>query len=124
MGATARSWWLSALLGLALLAPACLSPTLPLPPPEEPDSVELADDGVWHVRGSCTSGALVLVQNLATGAIDGIEDKDADGRYFLRVPGELCDPAEVFEVIDNDTSDRTPFLLEPTLNGLPTGECR
>lgn len=123
MRVTTRRRWLSLLLGLALAAPACLSPTLPLPPPEEPDGIELAEDGLWHVRGSCTPGAMVLVQNLATGAIDGIEDKNADGRYFIRVPGELCDPAEVFEVIDDTTSDRTFFLLEPKGDGLPGSSC-
>lgn len=112
-------------LGLLCVAlAACLSPTLPLPPPEEPDSVGLSDDAdIWEVRGQCTPGALVLIQNLATGLIVGIEDRDADGRYFLRVEGQLCDPAEVSEIIDTTSSDETFFLLEPRINGLPQGDC-
>jgi hypothetical protein len=107
---------------LALLA-ACLSPTLPLPPPEEPDTIGLSADGVWEVRGLCTPGAVVLVQNLATGLIWGVEDKDGDGHYFVRVEGELCDPADVSELFGTTTSDGTFFLLETRISGLAQGEC-
>ena len=63
------------LLALALWAAglaACLSPTLPLPPPEEPTSISAsAVEGYWDVRGQCTPGAVVLVKNVATGVIAG-----------------------------------------------------
>lgn len=111
-------------LALPLAFAACLSPTLPLPPPEEPDSVGLSGDpNIWEVRGQCTPGALVLIQNLATGNIVGVEDQDADGRYLIRVEGQTCDPAEVSEIIGSSSSDETFFLLEPRINGLPQGDC-
>jgi hypothetical protein len=103
---------------------ACLSPTLPLPPPEEPDAISASDEeGVWEVRGSNTPGAVVLVKNLNTGVIAGSEDKDGDGRYFIRIAGSLCDGAEVSEIIGDDTSDSTFFLLEDVVNGEPAGDC-
>ncbi len=111
-------------LALPVVFAACLSPTLPLPPPEEPDGVGLSGDpDIWEVRGQCTPGALVLIQNLATGLIVGVEDQDADGRYLVRVEGQTCDPAEVRELIGNASSDGTFFLLETRINGLPQGDC-
>jgi hypothetical protein len=114
------------LIGLlfAIGAGACLSPTLPLPPPEEPDSISQgSEDGFWDVRGSNTPGSVVLVKNLSTGLISGVEDKDGDGRYFVRVAGELCDGAEVYEIVGTDTSDATFFILEDVVNGQPAGDC-
>src|SRR5687767_13877147 len=94
------------LLGLFGIA-ACLSPTLPLPPPEEPDSITTSEEGVFEVRGSNTPGSVVLIKNVNTGVISGVEDKDSDGRYFIRVEGETCDGAEVYEIVGTDTSDTT-----------------
>jgi hypothetical protein len=103
---------------------ACLSPTLPLPPPETPDAVGASvDAGVWEVRGSCTPGATVLIRNVNTGVISGTEDKNNDGRYFIRVDAEACDGAEVFEIVDTTTSDASFFLIEPTTNGVGDGSC-
>ncbi len=112
--------------GVCLALTACLSPTLPLPPPEEPDGVAMSstEEGVWDIRGSSTPGAVVLIKNVSTGIIAGTEDDDGDGRYFIRVEGDLCNGAEVQELIGNDTSDTTFFLLEPRVNGEPSGECR
>jgi hypothetical protein len=111
------------LFTLGLLATgfvACLSPTLPLPPPEAPTGVTASsDDGFWDVRGQCTPGAVVLVKNLATGVIAGTEDDDADGRYFVRIEGELCDPAEVSEIVEDESSDATYFVLQPVTNSEP-----
>ena len=101
----------------------CLSPTLPVPPPDAPENVGLGDDGLWEVRGRCTPGAIVLVRNLDTGAITGVEDRDANGRYLVRVAGELCARAEVWELIGDDVSGATFFLLEPKDDGLATGSC-
>jgi hypothetical protein len=105
---------------------ACLSPTLPLPPPEEPTSIGLSstDEGVWDVRGQCTPGAVVLIKNLGTGVIAGTEDDDADGRYFVRVEGEQCDRAEVWQIIDDDATDSTFFILQPLSNGVADETCQ
>lgn len=112
-----------AILATSSLA-ACLSPTLPLPPPEAPDAIAMSEEiGVWEVRGTNTPGSVVLVKNLNTGVIAGAEDKDSDGRYFIRIAGSLCDAAEVYEIIGTDTSGTTFFLLEGLVNGEPAGDC-
>jgi hypothetical protein len=110
-------------VAIALSLGACLSPTLPLPPPEQPDGIAQTEPGMWDVRGSNTPGSVVLVKNLNTGVIAGIEDKDADGRYLVHVEGDLCDAAEVYEIIGNDTSDSTFFVLEDVVSGEPVGDC-
>ncbi|MEZ4440893.1 MAG: hypothetical protein R3B72_17480 [Polyangiaceae bacterium] len=118
-----RRLWLK-LAALSLGLTACLSPTLPLPPPDEPSSIGLGEDGLWAVRGECTPGAVVLVKNLETGVIAGTEDDDLDGRYVVRIEGQACDTAEVSQLIDRDSSDATFFVLQPVLNGVPDGTCQ
>ncbi len=116
------------LLGSLLVASTsgCLSPTLPLPPPEEPDAISESGtaDGFWEVRGTCTPGARVLVKNLATGVIAGTDDKDHDGHYFIRIEAEICDAAELYEVVGNSTSDGTFFVIQPQVNGQPDDSCQ
>jgi hypothetical protein len=115
---------LGGLAGLtACLGTGCLSPTLPVPPPDAPEHISLGADGMFELRGSCTPGALVLVKNLDNGTISGVEDRDANGRYFLRLAAEICSRAEIWEVIDDDVSGRTFFVLEPKIAGEPSGDC-
>jgi hypothetical protein len=103
---------------------ACLSPTLPLPPPEAPDAIAASETaGFWDVRGTCTPGARVLIKNLRTGVVTGRDDQSNTGRYFIHMPAELCDQAEVTEVVGTHTSDATFFVIEPVTNGLGDGSC-
>ncbi len=112
----------TALVGAA--APGCLSPTLPLPPPDEPESIAFSDDDRWQVRGACQPGATVLVKNTATSSIVGVEDRSRSGRYFIEVEGDPCDRAEVWQLVDGESSTATGFLLEERVNGLPVdGSC-
>lgn len=114
-----------ALLVLGATPIACLSPTLPLPPPGPPEGVNQgADEGFWDVRGHCTQGARVLIKNLGTGVIAGTEDADGDGRYFIRIEAQLCDAGEVSEVVGTNSSDTTFFLFEPTVAGIGDGTCQ
>ena len=116
---------------LALLAVGgCLSPTLPLPPPDAPVSItELTPqteggESTWIVRGACTPGTIVLVENLETGRIDGVEDDDFDGRYSLVVTAKRCARADVWLLFEDTQSSRTGFLVAPTTNGtLVSNEC-
>jgi hypothetical protein len=103
---------------------ACLAPTLPLPPPEEPLSIQPAGaDGQWTIQGNCTQGALVLLTNERTGAIVGFEDRALDGRYAVEMTAEACDPATVFELVGDDVSTATPFLIREVLNGIEQTAC-
>ena len=106
----------------ALLA-SCLSPTLPLPPPAEPDSIlPGSEKGVWSIRGNCSPGAIVLINNLNSGTITGTEDRDHNGRYFVQVPAEECDVAEVWELIDTTVSNSTYFVIQEVTAGLPNDD--
>ena len=93
---------------------ACLSPTLPLPPPEEPDSMQpSADDPeVWIVSGSCQPGALVTVFNEDTGKGAVAEDTDRTGRYAVELRATRCDLAWVSQVLGEDASGRTSFVVQ------------
>ncbi|MCC6523934.1 MAG: hypothetical protein IT373_14845 [Polyangiaceae bacterium] len=104
---------------LGVLGPAaCLSPTLPLPPPEAPDYLTAAaEPGVWRIGGTATAGAMVLVRNERTGVIVGVED--ADGSYLVTVEAERCDTASVFEVLGTHASESTYFIVRETVNGVP-----
>lgn len=111
-------------LSAGVFAAACLSPTLPLPPPEAPDSIAMSQElGMWDIRGSCTPGARVLITNPRTGVITGREDTDNDGRYFIQIDADLCDNAEVSEVVGGKTSDSTFFVVEPVTNGMGDDSC-
>ena len=110
--------------GCASLTKGCLGPTLPLPPPEAPEQIALANgqSNVWNVRGFCSRGAVVLVENLKTGRITGVSDDSASGSYLVQVEGTPCDEAAVWELLGDDVSERTFFLLQPLQNGLPEDE--
>jgi hypothetical protein len=118
--------WLVRLTGVAAVASvgACLSPTLPLPPPAAPDQIgaSTAEPGVWDIRGTCDPGAVVLVKNLRTKTIAGVEDRDANGRYLVRIEAEQCDPAVVWEIIGTTVTEATGFTIETVVNGTPAAD--
>jgi hypothetical protein len=109
-----------AMLLLALFSASCLSPTLPLPPPEAPDFIESLAGGEWSVRGECTPGAIVLVKNNATGVIAGITDIDRDGRYTVTIKANECDLAQVWENINGTVTSATAFVVRPQVKGVPS----
>lgn len=115
---------LALLLSLSATLVSCLEPTLPLPPPDVPDSIVLSTDSdtEWLVRGHCSPGALVLIKNLDTGHIAGIEDTAATGRYLIRLSATECDEAMVFELIGNTMSPSAYFTVEPSANGIANGD--
>jgi hypothetical protein len=106
---------------LALLASSCLSPTLPLPPPEQPDTINAGTTpGTWDVFGQCTPGALVTVFNEKTGKGVVVEDRSATGHYVVTLEGTQCDVAYVKEEISGDESAPTSFVLAPHKPGDPS----
>ena len=58
--------------GIGALLTGCLSPTLPLPPPEPPE-VEHVGVGLYELRGSLPMPGSVYVRNERTGDITGKE---------------------------------------------------
>ncbi|MDI1451214.1 hypothetical protein [Polyangium sp. 6x1] len=94
--------------------PGCLSPTLPLPPPEAPDTIspQAATPGMWTISGSCLQGAIVIVFNERTGAGSVVEDRDGDGRYEVTIEAEVCDLAWVAQDLGEDESARATFVVQ------------
>jgi len=100
------------------LAAACLSPTLPLPPPDAADNIETGSiDTEWIVRGACVEGAEVVVLNEATGIGAAFEDRDGFGHYSVVIKGNRCDLVSVRQSVGNESSNETTFVLQETTNG-------
>lgn len=103
----------------AALGGACLSPTLPLPPPEEPTAIELLGDGeTWSIRGRASEGAQVIVLNEATGRGVVFEDRERAGTYTVVLPATACDLASVSIVLDGEASGSTSFVVQERQGGV------
>src|SRR5690349_18742163 len=96
----------------ALLGASCLSPTLPLPPPDV-ESVQDAGRTQWTVAGSCAPGAVVSIFNDTQNKGVLIEDTDLSGKFVVTVTADLCDVGWVSQVLGTETSTEAPFLFEP-----------
>ncbi|MGK3993391.1 hypothetical protein [Sorangium sp. So ce1024] len=105
-------------LATSLLAgAACLSPTLPLPPPEPADTMRPSDtEGMWLISGNCTPGARVSVFNERTqrGVIE--DDVDRNGRYHVEIEAKLCDTLLVWQELQEGSgaqeSEAQRFVVE------------
>lgn len=107
--------WASSLL-LSLVS--CLSPTLPLPPPEEPSSISENADGTWQVAGSCLEGAEVILLNESTARGVVVVDQDATGHYSIAVPGDACDVIILSQSASDEVSGETRFTLRAVEGGV------
>jgi len=105
---------LGLLATLACVASSCLSPTLPLPPPEEPDTVQpLAHDpDVWTVGGTCIPGAIVEVFNDTQSVGSVFADDQRTGRYSVEVRAKRCDLAWVKQDVEDESSGQTSFVIQ------------
>jgi hypothetical protein len=111
MSKTRLAW-----VGVLLLG-ACLSPTLPLPTPEEPGTISDLTDGAWSLTGRCIEGAQVIGYNDSTGRGSVYIDRATDGTYTLSIEGEACDVVVIQQVVGDEASGETRVLLQPTENG-------
>ncbi len=103
-----------------LVFAGCVSPTLPLPPPDAPSGfVVQTATGEWTVTGSCLQGALVTVFNEETGQGSVVEDRDHDGLYEVKIKAQRCDAGWVQQALGQDVSAPTTFVFMEKVNGLP-----
>jgi hypothetical protein len=96
----------------ALLGASCLSPTLPLPPPDV-ESVQSAGAKQWTIAGSCIPGAVVSVFNDTQDQGVLVEDTTFSGRFVVELTADLCDSGWVSQVSKTETSVEVPFVVEP-----------
>ena len=99
-------------LGIALLLPsACLSPTLPLPPPGRPDTIEGPDpDGNVRIQGTVPPHGTAYVLNRSTdiGAFQRTRD---DGRYDLVLGALAGDEVLLWYSLDRENSQTVRFEI-------------
>jgi hypothetical protein len=113
-----------ALVPLAIIAStaSCLSPTLPLPPPDQPEAIFQDATGLWQISGTCIKGAFVTVFDTVSHRGVVIEDVNQTGTYHVALPGQACDLVWVSQsVTDEEASPPTEFVLQGFANGEPTG---
>jgi len=110
---------LTALAVSLLAAAACLSPTLPLPPPEDPDTIQPSAEhsGYWRVSGECYTGAMVTLFNDRTRKGVVVEDTDRNGRFSVEIEADVCDLVMISQEVVTDengleTSSTSSFVIE------------
>lgn len=108
-----------AVAGVVALVGGCLSPTLPLPPPDVPNTVTSAADELWAIQGTCVPGAEVVVLDEATGVGVVFVDLQRTGQYTVEIHAKLCDYVTVSQSARNEDSGKTGFLVQPIANGTP-----
>lgn len=90
----------------ALISVGCLSPTLPLPPPDKPDVEGPDQDGYVTLTGVVPAYALAQALNLRTGEIAG-QVTDETGYYQFRLRAEVDDECVFWY---NDDTERSPSV--------------
>jgi hypothetical protein len=97
------------LFAAGLLLVGCYSPTLPLPPPSEPE-VTVQADGQYRFVGKVEPGAEVVAlnrhSNLMFGQLTG-----GDGAYDFLVLGDSEDRIQFWYVVGKDQSPSITVLL-------------
>jgi hypothetical protein len=102
------------LVGLALAA-GCLSPTLPLPPPAQPE-VATVGQGLVELSGNVPEpNAEVFAANDTTELYAG-SHADTTGAYRFRIGAEPGDPMRLWYVVGMEKSDTVAFAIPD--NGL------
>jgi hypothetical protein len=97
----------------ALLATACLSPTLPLPPPSRPTVEGPDQQGQVVLDGNVLGGATVYAANTRTGELRGQLYTGDDGHYRIQIGAEVGDELEVWYSIGTDQSPSIVFKVDP-----------
>jgi hypothetical protein len=104
------------LLAGALVAVACYSPTLPLPPPGKPEvSSIVGQPGYYRLVGRVQPNSDVFARNRRTDSNFG--QFTSSGTYDFKVEGEEGDQMELWYLVGSDVSPRVAFLLPPDENG-------
>jgi len=99
---------LPAVLLAGLLASACTTRTVPLPPPVVQSLSAPDADGMVRVRGLCHEGASVAVLNEASleGAITSSPDTHCDSScaWEARIRADEDDPLRVWQFFETESS--------------------
>lgn len=114
-----RRVFLGLLSGAAITG--CLSPTLPLPPPEQPEvSGPDPATGEVRLRGSVPKKSQVFAINLRSKDIRG-EVVGNDGRYDFFLPARIGDEVSMFYRKGTDESQSLLFMIRNPNPEVPLG---
>jgi hypothetical protein len=106
----------------ALLAAACYSPTLPLPPPGKPEvSAVVGTRDRFRLTGLVEPHAEVVARNRRTALLAG-QLTGGSGRYDFEVVGLEGDSMELWYVVGTEASPRLTFVLEASGPPGPAGD--
>lgn len=94
--------------GLCLLS--CLSPTLPLPPPDRPDVTAPDESGLVRLQGVAAPDAEVIAWNHETNLIAGQVTGD-DSRYDFTMAAEANDFIELWYVVGSEESQSVRVIV-------------
>ncbi|HEX8794302.1 MAG TPA: hypothetical protein VF765_25335 [Polyangiaceae bacterium] len=105
------------LVVVALLGPACASPTLPLPPPAVPTIGPGAMAGQVHLSAQCggsQGGASVLVvnNNQPIGKRDSVTVSDNCGSWALDVYANTHDVLQIQQIVGAEISDAVSVQVQ------------
>ena len=103
-----RRYLLLAASTLALAS--CLSPTLPLPPPDRPDVSAPDASGMVRIQGTAVPKAEVIAWNHANNVIAGQVTGDS-AVYDFTIQGQTNDVIELWYHKGNDQSQSVSFKV-------------
>ena len=103
---TRRHWLVLAGLCLA----GCLSPTLPLPPPSDPQVSGTDPDGNVRITGAVLPDSEVFALNLTNNVIAG--QLTASGGYDFKIKAQQFDELTIWYVRDTVQSPPTAFSVK------------
>jgi hypothetical protein len=87
----------------ALCLASCLSPTLPLPPPDRPDVSAPDGNGLVRIQGIAAPKAEVIAWNHANNVLAG-QVTDESSRYDFTIKAEVNDFIELWYMQGSDES--------------------
>jgi hypothetical protein len=106
-----RSW----LLGAALLAAGCLSPTLPLPPPSEPSVTASSTEGLVRFQGAVLPQSEVYALDHNSNLIAGQHTDSGEYDFTMAaLPGDNMSFWYVHEAMESSSTDFVLKLPEAT----------
>lgn len=105
------------LSGVSLALAGCLSPTLPLPPPVQPE-VEPVGNGQYELRGEIPDPGFVLFLNKRTNVVNGAL---TDRKYTVVISAQPKDAMQLWYESGNEVSDIVEFEI-PESQDPPAGD--
>jgi hypothetical protein len=99
------------LVAALMVVSSCMSPTLPLPPPNQPDVEGPDATGNVTLSGSVIPGANVYANNLDTRKSAGSKSDSQTGAYRFQIAATIGAQLEFFYIYDSVTSDRIRFTV-------------